>query len=316
MESRQCKFSSSFDYRFVTAKASGLLKVIAMYYAGQNISDTFTIVITNHIPYKDLIAIASIGVNSDNEVSTITSYRGGLQFNVIFYPEAATKDSIIWSVDNTDRAKISGTGILTAIGNGQVKVIAHCFNNEVMLDSFFVEISNQIESISINSPGDMLEISVFGGTLQLTTTALLQGVDESVTWKSNDVSNATVDGNGLVTAVSDGKVTISATSKLTYRVSDEITLIISNREEIIDDVLSNAANSFVVYPNPIQNEFFIQNGNQINRVEVLSLDGSVQISEIDNGLKSLNIDATNLSSGIYILILHTEQGIISQRIVK
>ena len=54
-----------------------------------------------------------------------------------------------------------------------------------------------------------------GDTLQLTARVKPNAYAQEVTWNSSDTTIATVDGNGLVTALKDGTVTITATSVAT-----------------------------------------------------------------------------------------------------
>lgn len=64
-----------------------------------------------------------------------------------------------------------------------------------------------------------------GATVQLTAAvAAVGGADESVTWSSSDAAIATVDTDGLVTAVAPGTATITATSDFAADVSGSATI--------------------------------------------------------------------------------------------
>ncbi|MBQ3500082.1 MAG: Ig-like domain-containing protein, partial [Oscillospiraceae bacterium] len=65
-----------------------------------------------------------------------------------------------------------------------------------------------LEGISIDEKTEIDK----GSTKELTVTFVPSGADEVVTWKSSDESVATVDENGVVTAVKNGKATITATA--------------------------------------------------------------------------------------------------------
>lgn len=69
-------------------------------------------------------------------------------------------------------------------------------------------------------------------TLQLTAT-VSHSEDQTVLWTSSDETIATVDGNGAVTTVSEGDVTITATSE-TNSVSGEITLSVKPYKIAVD----------------------------------------------------------------------------------
>lgn len=65
-----------------------------------------------------------------------------------------------------------------------------------------------LEGISIDEKAEIDK----GSTKELKVTFTPSGADEVVTWKSSDESVATVDENGVVTAVKNGKATITATA--------------------------------------------------------------------------------------------------------
>jgi hypothetical protein len=58
--------------------------------------------------------------------------------------------------------------------------------------------------------------------------------------------------------------------------------------------------SYSVYPNPVENQFVINNGEQIARIELFQMDGKQIKSVIYNGS---TVDISDLSSGIYMLKL-------------
>jgi len=67
------------------------------------------------------------------------------------------------------------------------------------------------------------------------------------------------------------------------------------------------ANNFKLYPNPV-NDFLNINGNQtITSVELLDLNGRV-VSVWSGALQNVQIQTSNLQSGLYILNVHTNAG--------
>ena len=62
-------------------------------------------------------------------------------------------------------------------------------------------------------------------------------------------------------------------------------------------------NSYIVYPNPAENEIMISNITGIEKVELFDLVGKSMISVINNNSALIKIDVSNLKAGIYIIKL-------------
>lgn len=101
----------------------------------------------------------------------------------------------------------------------------------LFLFTVFLAGCNTIDGITITSENGQRTLNV-GSTLQLKATVFPEGVSQEVLWSSESNEIATVDENGLVTAVSLGNVNIVATSKEDDSVSQSFALIISTGEEV------------------------------------------------------------------------------------
>ena len=82
-----------------------------------------------------------------------------------------------------------------------------------------------VEAITITSANGATEIEA-GKTLKLSATVTPSKASQEVTWSSGDTSKATVDSNGLVTAIAEGNVTVTATSVANNKISKTFALII------------------------------------------------------------------------------------------
>lgn len=102
-----------------------------------------------------------------------------------------------------------------------------------------------VEGIAISSENDVRTIEV-GQTLQLSAKVYPLAALQDVTWSSNDSSIATVDENGLVSAVSAGNVVIVATSVADTSITQSCSLIIQPSEpEVIlpESITINSENN-------------------------------------------------------------------------
>ena len=131
--------------------------------------------------------------------------------------KSLTDKAVVWTVDNTDYASIVN-GKLTAktfAGESvEVRVTAALKSDMAISDTVTVELTpNLKKQVCIYADGSRVD-----GTTQLyslgekTVSLSAQGV-EAVTWKTSSKTVATVDGEGQVTFLKAGTVTITATEK-------------------------------------------------------------------------------------------------------
>ncbi len=80
----------------------------------------------------------------------------------------------------------------------------------------------------------------------------------------------------------------------------------------VDDEL--LANSVKIYPNPVDNILTIDSEMvPLTKVEIFSILGK-KVKEMDSGFKSLSMD--NLSTGIYLVRIHSENGSTTRKLIK
>ncbi|MDE5836493.1 MAG: Ig-like domain-containing protein, partial [Paramuribaculum sp.] len=128
-------------------------------------------------------------------------------------PENADDKTVTWTSDNSAVATVDADGLVTAISEGMATITATTANGltascEVTVLKRIVIISP--ESIALNiTQAELTE----GESVQLTANVSPENTtDKTVTWSSNDPGTATVDANGLVTAISEGEAIITAST--------------------------------------------------------------------------------------------------------
>ena len=85
---------------------------------------------------------------------------------------------------------------------------------------------------------------------------------------------------------------------------DKSTLSVTSTEENLN---------LKLFPNPVENEINISSKIKIDSVDIIDVTGKL-ISKIESPNKT--IDVSELSTGIYVLKLHSKDGIINKRIIK
>ena len=159
-------------------------------------SDDITLTV-NEVPMEG-IAIST---------PSLTINRGESQeLKVIFYPENTTDDrNATWASSDESVVKVEN-GVITAVGAGKATI-------EVTVgeytDKCEIEVKVPITGISMNSS----KVSLVKGdtaTLQVNITPVDTTDDTTIAWSSKNEDVATVDENGVVTAVGAGNAIIEA----------------------------------------------------------------------------------------------------------
>ncbi|MFY0607654.1 MAG: Ig-like domain-containing protein [Cyclobacteriaceae bacterium] len=166
--------------------------------------------------------VAPTGISLAPEQPTVRE-GSTAQLSIVWEPENAQKD-VAWSSSDEAIMTVDETGMLTAKGNvGQTATItAKSTINELTasIEVTIVEfVAIEVTSISI-SPQDIFIPEAISTTLQAQIMPE-NADDKSVTWSSSHPDIATVDQNGVVTAVSLGETTIKATSNTNTSISGE-----------------------------------------------------------------------------------------------
>ena len=122
-------------------------------------------------------------------------------------PDNATK-AITWSTSDASIAAVDANGVVTAISAGTATITAMA-GDKVALCQVTVE-NIAVSGITLSQSAASL---LTGELLTLTATVVpADAFDKTVTWSTSDESIAAVDGNGVVTAVAEGRATITATA--------------------------------------------------------------------------------------------------------
>ncbi|MCH2229228.1 MAG: T9SS type A sorting domain-containing protein [Crocinitomicaceae bacterium] len=178
--------------------------------------------------------------------------------------------------------------------------------------SFSLDCSIYVSSITVQGEAGLSAITNQGGTLQMEADVLpLNADDNTYTWSvTNGTGSASININGLLTAITDGTVTVTATANDGSGVTGNTIITISNQSVGIDD-LSNI-HKLTIYPNPAGNQLYIRTDEKIELITVVDVTGKT-IKAITN---NDSIDVSNLNGGIYFLQVKTNEGISSKKFLK
>lgn len=145
--------------------------------------------------------------------STLILEKGkGERLIASFTPADTPNQAHTWNSSAPDIAMVDETGMVTGVGLGESVITVTALDGKKTAKCK-VTVTDKIINVTGISLSETDETLVAGETLQLE--AIVQpstATDKSVTWSSTDNKIASVDGNGIVTAISEGKTTIKATT--------------------------------------------------------------------------------------------------------
>ncbi|MDE5744885.1 MAG: Ig-like domain-containing protein, partial [Paramuribaculum sp.] len=158
--------------------------------------------------YVRVVEADSVTINIDNTEITEGDYV--LLYATIF-PKNTTDKSVTWASADETVATVDETGMVTAISPGKTSITATTANGITV--SCIVTVLKRIiyaESISLNlTEAELTE----GDSVHLTATVSPDNTDDmTVTWSSYDTAVATIDENGLITAIAPGETTVTAST--------------------------------------------------------------------------------------------------------
>lgn len=201
----------------------------------------------------DPIEVTSIKLN---KTSTSIVQDSSETITATISPANATNKTITWTSSDSSIATVSN-GKITAKKVGTAKITAKCGSKSAAVT---VKVTPVLAtSVTLNKTSTNMIIGnseTFKATIKPSNTT-----NKTVKWKSSDTSIATVDQNGLVTAVSAGSVKITATI-------DSVSATVNIK------VLANTADVIKAY--------FLNVQNASNMVETQSNGLAVILKTVDN----------------------------------
>ena len=156
-----------------------------------------------------------------------------------------------------------------------------------------------VTSLIVKSAGDANEIKGTGNTLQLFSTVSPALADSTVKWSLNNQSVAVIDTKGLLTAVSNGIVTVKATARDGSGVFGTKDITIS----LVTSVGNIGWSPLKIFPNPATNLLTINSGPYfVNGIVICDLLGRTVLMNSEPFIGTKTIDLA-LEKGTYLVRL-------------
>jgi uncharacterized protein YjdB/beta-glucanase (GH16 family) len=174
----------------------------------------------NQIAISKITLPAAVNLSTFGEVFTLTA---------VISPDNATNQNLVWSSSSSAVATVSQTGVVTAVSNGTATITASSTDGSYKSATSTINVNVKILVTAIAIPATATLPTIGATTILTAIVAPGDATIKTLAWSSSNAAVATVSANGVVTAVSNGKATITATSTDGSNKSDNCIVTITAR---------------------------------------------------------------------------------------
>ncbi len=194
---------------YVIAVANGTAGITATTTDG-NLSATCLVRVDIPAPTIPVISVAL-----DHNELLLTAIGESVQVTAVINPKSATDQRVAWHSSDESVVTVSEAGVVVAVADGDTTVTATTVDGGFSASCHVVveipQAQVAVEGVTLSS--SLIELASEGAQETLiATVSPADSTDKSVSWESSDVSVATVDDAGTVTAVSNGTATVTVTT--------------------------------------------------------------------------------------------------------
>ncbi len=161
-----------------------------------------------------------------------------------------------------------------------------------------------VQTITMSAEGDVTQIDSIGGQIQFQAQVTPSDATVSnVYWRVNKPNVATIDENGLLTALAQGTVTVTAVAG---DGSNKQAALEINSMGLIKGVNRSGLTGIGLYPNPVIDKLYLTGfdgwgtitissvtGGAVKKIESIGPDGSIDMSDLPKGLYIVRIKSHN-----------------------
>ena len=227
-------------------------------------------------------------------------------------PANATDTTFSWSSVNDTIASVDADGVVTAIKPGTATIVATTTDGGLTAESVITVTAKTVSVTGIEVSPASIEVEEGMNTTLTATILPANATDPSFSWSSVNDTIASVDSEGVVTAIKPGTATIIATSTDGGFTAESVITVTATDNTGIS---SFEETGVFIYPNPVKDLLYYENVSGIQQISVMDLTGR-KVKSVNNP-EGNKIDLSSLAHGVYLVTLHTERGeIYTRKVIK
>ncbi|MCK9561446.1 MAG: CIA30 family protein [Bacteroidales bacterium] len=219
--------------------------------------------------------VASVTVSPQSQTIQINE---SLTISATINPTNATNKSILWESSNNAIATVDANGVVTPITTGSVNIIATTVDGNFK-DTCKLTITDILTTHIFISNSQNL---VVGETVQISVENVLPaGASTDVTWASDNEAVATIDANGVITAISVGDANITAIATDGTLISSNECLVTVSKVDVTAVTVTPTTAILEVGGASLQLQASVQPSNATNK-NVIWTGNAGLIASVDN----------------------------------
>ncbi len=157
--------------------------------------------------------VCATGITLNNDQPLLLSVGETATLTATVTPADVFDGSVTWTSSNETVATVNSEGVVTAVGEGSAAIFATTNDGTNLTATCMVTVNASVLADGIILSNESLLLTTVGETATLTATVTpSDATNKSVIWSSSDETVATVNSEGVVTAVGEGTATITATT--------------------------------------------------------------------------------------------------------
>ncbi|MDB4293495.1 Ig-like domain-containing protein, partial [Maribacter sp.] len=281
----------------VTAIAEGAATIIATSVANNGIFGTASITVT-----PAFIPVTGISVSPPTAAIDVNATS---QFTALILPADATDQRVNWLSGNTAIATVDSDGLVTGIAEGSTTIIAISAQNGTITANATIDVTLPnvpVTGLSVSPAStDLLE----GTTLNLiATVSPANATNQNLNWITSNSAIATVDGNGVVTALQPGPVSITTISIANGSITASSAIMVTSSDILVGNIVVDPANFSLDIGGTQSLNLTITPANATNQVvnwsssnpAIATVDNTGLVNAIAQGTATISATATDGSA--------------------
>ncbi|MDY5641733.1 MAG: Ig-like domain-containing protein [Candidatus Faecousia sp.] len=144
-----------------------------------------------------------------NETEITLNVRANQNLTASVYPENASKKDLIWESSNPEVVTVSKTGGVSAVSTGTATITCTAADGSGAAATCKVTVIQMVNNLKIESASATITANKNGSVTLSAVVSPKEATNQTLVWESSDTDVATVDSNGVVTAVNGGSATIT-----------------------------------------------------------------------------------------------------------